>query len=140
MPRSGRTWQKGMPSPNPKGRPRKERQYASLIEAELNKYIQATPGSDKTTGKKRVLAKMIVQAALEGKITFTDGSEKLIPAVDWINYVFKLLSHLESGPPDVKNIMLSGDLTHNIPGFYDMLEKVYGDDEADDSEIPPSSS
>lgn len=140
MSRSGGTWQKGMPSPNPMGRPKKERQYAALIETELNKYIQAEPGLDKTTGKKRVLAKMMVQAALEGKIRFVDGSEKQLTPADWVSYVFRLLAHLESGPPEVKDISLSGSLTHHIPGFYEMLEKVYGDDDDDDSAVSKESS
>ena len=115
-----------MASPNPKGRPPKERQYAELIERELSRYVQVD-GEDKSRAKKRVVARMLVQAVLTGEIKFVDGSSRKLDAETWINYTMRLLKHLEGDVPERKEHEFVNDLALNLPGLEKLLERVYGD-------------
>ena len=55
-------------SGNPKGRPRKERSLLKLIEAELDAEIRITEnGSSQRLSKREVLAKQLVNKALQGE-------------------------------------------------------------------------
>lgn len=125
-------WTKGMQSPNPSGRPKKEREYATLIERELSRYIQVE-GDTRATAKKRVIARMLVQAVLTGEITFYDQDGKkakitrVLDAETWISYVLRLLKHLEGDVPERKEHEFVNDLPLSMPGIERLLERVYGD-------------
>lgn len=122
-----------MTSPNPRGRPKKEREYASLIDREMSRYIKLD-GADKATAKKRVIARMMVEAVLTGKITFDDGSSRQLDAEQWIGYVMRLLKHLEGDVPERKEHEFINELPVSAPVFERLLERVYG---SDDSERSP---
>lgn len=68
-------------SGNPKGRPRKERSLMKLIEAELDAEIRITEnGSSQRLSKREVLAKRLVNKALQGDARDVTALVRLIGA------------------------------------------------------------
>lgn len=66
-------------SGNPKGRPRKERSLMKLIEAELDAEIQISEnGASQRLSKREVLAKRLVNNALQGDVRDVTALIRLI--------------------------------------------------------------
>lgn len=80
-------------SGNPNGRPKGERALAKLIEKELNRKVDTPDGK---LAVKQWMSRQIIQAVIERKITFIDGSEFIIDNVDtWLNHVKWLHRHVD---------------------------------------------
>lgn len=88
-------WKPGQ-SGNLKGRPPSERSLTKIIERALNKTV-LLPGDDKRTARKRIMAEVLAQGVTEGKLSFPDGTELELDGKEWVDYVMRLLNHIE-GP------------------------------------------
>lgn len=85
-------------SGNPKGRPPKSRALTAILEATLNKTVDV-PDRGKVA-RRRLLAEMVTQAALEGEVTLPDGTIKVIEDFsDWFGVVQFIYKHVDGPPP-----------------------------------------
>jgi len=95
-------------SGNPKGRPKKGRTYADLIDKAMSKTMRV---GGKRIARKRVMAKLLAEIATEGKAVFEDGtSVKFTEADEWTTYVMRLLKHLEGDPPAQHDVLVDGEI------------------------------
>ena len=125
-------------SGNPTGRPPRERDIASLIARALKQKTN-DPGTDKRITKARLLAHMLIEAALEGRLTFPDGTTLKLEAAEWTSFVFRLLHHLEGPVPTAHDINLESGINFlfepHSPAEM-MTQGGNGHDEEDVSQAP----
>ncbi len=123
-------WYKGMPSPNPKGRPPRERSLTNLIERVMSKRMY-----DPTTGSQRsrkvVFAELLAEATTRGRVTFPgDEGEPsrvvLLNAEEWTSFVMRLLNHVD-GPARAGIDLDVGDVTYRIQFVPSPGQRVAGD-------------
>ncbi len=89
------SWKKGDPSPNPNGRPLKHRALTAILERAGSKTVD---DDGKSTSRRRVLARMVWEAATTGSVRFPDGKALKVDAGDWFDVVKWIYSHID-GPP-----------------------------------------
>ena len=94
-------------SGNPKGRPKKERELTGLIKRALSKTVN-DPNTGKRISRKRLMANLLVMAVTEGKITFPGGPVIMLGANDWINFVMRLLQHIDGPAVSQHDLNVSG--------------------------------
>lgn len=88
MPKKGQT-------NNPNGRPPKSRQLTLILERALSRCV---PDGDNKTARKRILARLVSEAATEGRATFPDGTVLQLAPRDWMEFVKWIYAHVD-GPP-----------------------------------------
>ncbi len=88
---------------NPKGRPLKHRALTAILERAGSKALD---DGGKRASRRRVLARMVWEAATTGSVTFPDGKALKVDAGDWFEVVKWLYTHIDGPAP--KPIELSG--------------------------------
>ena len=92
-------WQKGKPSPNPKGAPIKEMRLSTLIDKALNEMasvdVSTREGYEQIVSFRQVLAKKLVRQAVENK--------------DDLPYIKEILDRTEGKAPQTTDITSNGE-------------------------------
>lgn len=109
---------------NPNGRPPKSRQLTLILERALSHTV--TDG-DAKTARKRILARLVSEAATEGRATFPDGTVLQLAPRDWMEFVKWIYSHID-GPPKAEMDVTSG----GEPIRTDIIRIVVHDDREND--------
>lgn len=95
--KTGGSWKPGQ-SGNPKGRPKKSRALTEILARGGSKTIEDADG--KRRSGKRIVARLLWQAATTGVVQFPDTKETMtIPLSDWLGIIKFLYTHID-GPPD----------------------------------------
>jgi len=90
------SWKPGQ-SGNPRGRPKKKRTLTEILARAGSKTIEDADG--KRRSGKRIVARLLWQAATTGVVQFPDAKETIvIPLSDWLGIVRFLYGHID-GPP-----------------------------------------
>lgn len=111
-------WYKGMPSPNPKGRPPRERSLTNIIERALNSRMY-DPKTGRRKAKKRVMAELLSEGVTTGKVTFpgAEGEDDRVVTLDvetWVSFVMRVLNHVDGPANTGIDLNTRGDVTYRI--------------------------
>ena len=83
-------------SGNPSGRPRKNQAMTDILEKALSKTVETNNG--KVRGK-RLLATLVSEAVLTGKITFPgDAEPSTVSVKDWTEFVKWIYERIDGKP------------------------------------------
>jgi hypothetical protein len=114
MAKSSTSFQPGQ-SGHPAGRPPNSRALTAILEEAGNKTVDTVDGR---TARKRLLARMMWEAATFGEVMLPNGEKLTFDPGDWLATVKWIYSHID-GPPKQE---------HGIDGAV-TLKVVYGTDD-----------
>lgn len=112
-------------SGNPNGRPKKDRALTQILETVGALTVEGEGGK---VARKRLLAAMLWDAAIKGRVTLLDGTELLFNTDDWLDAVQFIYKQVDGPPPAQLEHMGEGGgpmlVDHT---FMNAVNKVYGD-------------
>ena len=90
---------------NPNGRPKKDRALTALIETSLSHTIEID--GERVSGK-RLLARLVTEAATTGEATLPNGKVLRLAPKDWLDFVKWIYAHID-GPAPAKHEITGED-------------------------------
>lgn len=100
-------------SGNPKGRPPKERALTSILEAELDKTTDQ--GDGVRVARKRLIARLMAQAATDGRVTLPDGRELAVANLEELVSVWRwIYRHIDGDKSHVDVTTLGESVARRI--------------------------
>jgi len=101
------SWKKGQ-SGNPQGRPKKNRALTEILARAGSKTIEDADG--KRRSGKRIMARLLWQAATTGSVQFPKRKETMIiPFSDWLGIVKFIYGHIDGPPKQALDVTTGGE-------------------------------